>query len=133
MTKAIFTTSESSAYDDQPELRYHFPKTYLRQATEAVGDWILYYEPRRTTGESSSTGRQAYFAMARIDRIDPDPKRADHYYAHVREYIELDRPVPFREGNRYYESGLVKADGSTNKGTFGRAVRLIREEEFNAV
>lgn len=43
MANAVFTTSESSAYDDQPELRYHFPKTYLSQVERAVGDWIVYY------------------------------------------------------------------------------------------
>jgi len=50
MTNAVFTASASSIYDDLIEERYHFPKTYLRQVEEAVGDWIVYYEPRRTTG-----------------------------------------------------------------------------------
>jgi putative restriction endonuclease len=38
MANAAFTTSESSAYDDQPEIRYHFPKTYRGQAEQAVRD-----------------------------------------------------------------------------------------------
>lgn len=133
MAKAVFTTSESSAYDDQPEERYHFPRTYLRQAQAAVGDWILYYEPRRTTGQNSATGRQAYFAMAWLASIEPDPVLPDHHYAYLRHFIEFDRPVPFREGDRYYESALVKEDGSTNKGSFGRAVRGIPDEEFELI
>ena len=44
-------------------------------------------------------------------------------YAYVEDYLEFDRAVPFREGNHYYESGLQKADGSTNKGRFGLSVR----------
>ena len=40
MANAVFTTSESSAYDDQPEVRYHFPHTYLKQAEQAVGDYL---------------------------------------------------------------------------------------------
>jgi hypothetical protein len=75
MPNAIFTYSPNSRYDDQPELRYHFPKTYLRVAEEAVGDWILYCELRRTTGASSSSGRQSYFAMARVTRIVPDDQQ----------------------------------------------------------
>lgn len=78
--KAVLTTKVSPVYDDLPEVRYHFPKTYLRQVESAVGDWIIYYEPRRSTGElSSSGGRQAYFATARIDRIVPDPAQQDFF------------------------------------------------------
>ncbi|EPX57012.1 HNH endonuclease family protein [Cystobacter fuscus DSM 2262] len=133
MAKAIFTTSESSAYDDQPEVRYHFPKTYLRQAEAALGDLILYYEPRRTQGPRSTTGRQAYFAVARLQRVERDEATPDHSYAYVEDYLEFDRPVPFREGDLYYESALRKPDGSTNKGAFGRAVRNLDEAEFEAI
>lgn len=133
MANAVFTTSESSAYDDQPEVRYHFPRTYLKQAEQAVGDWILYYEPRRTTGPTSSTGRRAYFAAAWVAGIVPDPETPDHFYALIKHYMELDRAVSFREGEAYFESALVKDDGTTNKGAFGRAVRLIPRQEFEAV
>lgn len=133
MAKAVFTTSESSAYDDQPEVRYHFPKTYLRQVEAALGDLVVYYEPRRTEGPRSTTGRQSYFAVARIHRIERDPTRADHSYAYVEDFLEFDRPVPFREGSHYYESALMKADGSTSKGAFGRAVRNLGDVEFEAI
>lgn len=133
MTNAIFTTSESSAYDDRIEAWYHFPKTYLRQAEQAIGDLIVYYEPRRTTGPSSSTGRQAYFAVAQLVRVEPDTKRPDHFYAHLKNFLEFDHAVPFREGGDYYESSLRKDDGSTNKGAFGRSVRLIPREEFDRI
>src|SRR5580704_3343247 len=74
--KAVFTTKVSPTYDDLPEERYHFPRTYLRQAEQAIGDWIVYYEPRRVTGDLSSRGgRQAYFATAKVDRIEPDPAK----------------------------------------------------------
>ncbi|MBX3694623.1 MAG: HNH endonuclease [Steroidobacteraceae bacterium] len=63
MSNAVFTYSPSSEYDDQPEVRYHFPKTYLRVAEHAVGDWILYYEPRRTEG-----------AFGRAVRTIPSPE-----------------------------------------------------------
>jgi putative restriction endonuclease len=38
MANAVFAMSESSIYDDLPEVRYHFPRTYLRQAEAAIHD-----------------------------------------------------------------------------------------------
>jgi putative restriction endonuclease len=133
MPNVVFTTSESSAYDDRIEEWYHFPRTYLRQVEQAVGDWIVYYEPRRTTGPNSATGRQAYFAVAQLVRIEADPKLADHFYAYLRHFLEFDRAVHFRQGDTYYESALRKDDGSTNKGAFGRSVRLIPSQEFELI
>jgi putative restriction endonuclease len=133
MANAIFTASESSAYDDLIEVRYHFPRTYLRQVEAAVGDWIIYYEPRRTTGPSSATGRQAYFAIAQVTNITGDPEREGHHYAHLQNFLEFDQAVPFREGPEYHESRLKKEDGSANKGAFGRSVRAIPSDEFASI
>jgi len=134
MTKAVFTTKVDPTYDDLPEEKYHFPRTYLRQAEAAIGDWIVYYEPRRATGDLSSRGgRQAYFATARVDRIEPDPTRPEHFYAFVSNYLEFDRPVSFKEGERYFENALLRADGKTNKGAFGRAVRSVSDSEYGLI
>ena len=43
MVKAVLTTKVDPSYDDLPEDRYHFPRTYLNAAREALGDWIVYY------------------------------------------------------------------------------------------
>ena len=73
VTKVVLTTKIDPSYDDLPEERYHFPRTYLRQVQAALNDWIIYYEPRRASADLSSRGgRQAYFATARISRIDAD-------------------------------------------------------------
>ena len=128
MAKVVFTVRPGSVYDDLPEERYHFPHTYLRVARDAIGDWILYYEPRR------DHGRQAYVATARVTTVDPDPSTPDHFYARIADYIEFKNPVPFRvaddDGFRYFESALRKADGSVNLGTFQRAVHGIPEDEY---
>jgi putative restriction endonuclease len=134
MTKAIFTTKVTPVYDDLPEVRYHFPKTYLNQVTAAVGDWIVYYEPRRSTGDLKSTGgRQAYFATARVEKVYPDLQRDDHFYAEVSNYLPFVHPVPFKLAGTYLESTLEKADGTTNKGAFGRAVRNLPDREFDLI
>jgi putative restriction endonuclease len=73
MSQVIFTTKSLSSYDDRPEEYYHFPGTYLGQTRSAVGDHIIYYEPRRSTVvDSSRGGRQAYFATARLEAIVED-------------------------------------------------------------
>jgi putative restriction endonuclease len=134
MAKAVFITKVIPDYDDLPEVRYHFPRTYLRQVQAALNDWIVYYEPRRTSGDLSSIGgRQAYFATAEVVEISEDRVREGHYYAHISNFLEFDQPVPFVESGYYYERALRKPDGTTNKGAFGRAVRILPENEYNLI
>ena len=134
MAKAIFTTKVDPTYDDLPEFQYHFPRTYLRAAEAAVGDWIIYYEPRRATGELSSRGgRQAYFATARVAAVRSDPTVPEHFYAFVEDFLQFPRPVPFKDGDLYYESALRRNDGGTNKGAFGQAVRPISDNEYGLI
>lgn len=132
--KAVFQTKITPAYDDIPENFYHFPRTYLRQVTAAVGDWIVYYEPRRSTSDVKSRGgRQSYFAIARVASVREDPARSDHYYADVSDYLDFDAAVPFREAEFFYESAMRGADGRTNSGSAQRAVRNMPNEEFDRI
>ncbi len=134
MSKAVFTTKVDTTYDDLPEVHYHFPKRYLRVAQAAIGDWIVYYEPSRSSGDRNSRGgRLSYFATAKVKFIKNDPEREDHFYAFVSDYLEFDLAVPFKEGNHYYESVLQRNDGQTNKGAFGRSVRTIPDEEYESI
>jgi len=133
MANAVFTAAEGSPYDDQIEDRYHFPHTYLKQAEQAVGDLIVYYEPRRKPGSETANGRQSYFAVARLVDIKSDPAKPDHYYGLLKEFLEFDQPVSFKEESRYFESILEKNDGTTNRGAFGRSVRLIPRVELDAI
>jgi putative restriction endonuclease len=136
MAKAVFTTKVNPSYKDLPEQRYHFPRTYLNYVQQTVGDYIVYYEPRRSSAELSSRGgRQSYFGFARVESVIQDGDLADHFFAIIdgSTYLDFDAPVPFLEGNKYYESALEKDDGSTNKGAFGRAVRLIPDVEFDLI
>lgn len=134
MANAVLTTKVDPTYDDLPEQRYHFPRTYLRQVEAARGDWIIYYEPRRSSGDPSSRGgRQVYFATARIADVIPDPTTPDHFYALIDSYLDFARPVPFREGSHYYENALQRDDGGTSKGAFGRSVRSLPTREYEAI
>lgn len=71
--------------------------------------------------------------MARVLRIEADTSLRDHYYAYLDGYQEFDHPVRFHGNGSYWESALQKVDGSTNKGAFGRAVRLLSVAEFEAI
>ena len=124
MANAVFVAKQNSVYDDAVEERYHFPKMYLSRIEKTVGDWILYYEPR------SEGGRMAYFAMARVVGIDPDPLRADHFYARILGYQEFPMPVPFSTDGQFLESSLRGADGSLNTGVSRSAVRMLSSQEF---
>lgn len=134
MAKGVFTTKLSPGYDDLPEERYHFPRTYLRQVERTLGDTVVYYEPRRGSVELNSRGgRQAYFAIARPYAITEDPITPDHFYCHVADYLDFERAVPFRDGLTYRESLLRRDDGGTNKGAFGRSVRIVPDDEFEDI
>jgi|WetSurMetagenome_2_1015567.scaffolds.fasta_scaffold270478_1 putative restriction endonuclease len=134
MANAIFTTKVNPSYDDLPEFRYHFPQKYLNLARQTIGDWIIYYEPRRDdVSDSSHGGRQCYFATARVQKIEKDPLRDDHYYAYVQNYLEFVRAVPFKINGFYPESNLKKNDGSTNKGVFGWAIRILPSPEYQSI
>ena len=78
-------------------------------------------------------GRLAYFATARVTGVRPDPLLANHNYADVTDYLEFDRPVPFKDGDRFYEAGLRRDDGGTSKGAFGRSVRNMPDRDFDAI
>ncbi len=134
MAKAVLITKIRPTYDDRREDYYHFPRRYLGRVEQAVGDEVIYYEPRRQDADDAGReGRQAYFATARISSIEADPKLPGHYYANITDYIGFDRDVPFRQGAHYYESSLKKEDGSTNKGQFRNAVRIIPDDEFELI
>jgi len=134
VTKAVLLHKTGSIYDDVPWERYHFPnRAYLKAMRETVGDWIVYYEPMGSG--SSRRGRQAYFAVAQVDRIEADPGDESHSYAFIRplSYQELAAPVPLIGQQGHFERALEKPDGSTNGGLRQRAVRRITDAEFATI
>ncbi len=127
MTKAVFISKINSIYDDLPEERYHFPRQYLKRIEATVGDWIIYYEPRR------NGGRQIYYATAQIKNVRQDPAKSDHYYAEIDHYLEFENPVPFKEGGTYYETSLLNLDGTLNPGLSQSAVHQITDAEYQLI
>lgn len=127
MANAVFIASLASRYDDVLEQQYHFPSQYLARVQQTVGDWIIYYEPRR------GGGRRVYFAMAEVVRIDPDPERAGYFYARIRGYQEFAVPVGLQNAGRYLESFISNPGGTINNGAAVNAVRILPAAEFREI
>jgi putative restriction endonuclease len=128
--KGVFEVSGKSRYDDFITERYHFPSNYLERAKQMVGDWIVYRETR------AAGGRMAYIAAARVQQIDPDPADPSHYYARVVEYLDFDRPVPYRDQTgRFAEEFLrdMLRPGDAGRTLRGASVRLLEESDFRAI
>lgn len=125
----VLTHKDGSDYDDEPWEHYHFPNSYRRLIESRLGDWFVYYEPRR------GNGRQAYVALGRLTRLWPDPHKADHFYVGVSDYEVFANAVSWRSdtSGQTLERELLNADGSTNLGRFQRAVRSINLAEFNTI
>lgn len=123
--KVILDTRPGSGYQDTIE-RYHFPSRYLSIAREAVGDWAIYYEPSR------EGGRRAYVAVARIERIVPDPMRPGHHFAVMADYLPFDAPVPLMSEKGYREEILrnVEHSSAIGRALQGRSIREIGEADF---
>jgi putative restriction endonuclease len=127
VVKGIFTTKVDSGYDDDRTSRYHFPKQYLERALQTVGDFAIYYEPRR------NGGRSAYIAVVQVDSITPDSSRSGHNYANVSAYLDFDRPVPFRDADGLFERRLRSSGDTGLSGEFRNAIRLLHDDEFAAI
>ena len=127
--KAVFDTRSDTKYDDDIVRRYHFPNRYLPEARRAIGDWIVYREPRR------GGGRQGYVAVARVTRIAADPSDPSSSYAHLADYLAFDVVVPLHRKGRYYETRLAAVKNPSRIGVAlqGRSIRTISDEEFGAI
>lgn len=126
--KAIFDTRAESGYDDSIVERYHFPNRYLPEAQKAIGDWIVYREPRR------AGGRSGYVAVARLIRIEPDPTDQRSSYARVSDFLPFDAVVPMRKSSGFYERHLdFVPQRSLGVSLHGKSIRTISDAEFGEI
>ncbi|MCP8883292.1 HNH endonuclease [Devosia sp. XJ19-1] len=128
MTFGVFIHRADSIYDDSPAERYQFPKPYLERATASVGDWIVYYEPVKVRGS------KGYYAIAKVERIVPDPTAANMHLALIEpgSYLEFPNAVPFDDGTGPVERGLLNEQGRIS-GRAQAAVRPISARDFDRI
>lgn len=128
MTFGVFIHRADSIYDDSPAERYQFPKPYLERASASVGDWIVYYEPVKVRGS------KGYYAIAKVERVVPDPTAANMYLALIEpgSYLEFPNAVPFDDGTGPIERGLLNEQGRIS-GRAQAAVRPISPQDFDRI
>jgi putative restriction endonuclease len=129
MSFGVFIHRFDSVYNDTPAERYQFPKQYLGRAQACVGDWIVYYEPRKVAGT------RGYFAVARVERIVPDPSAPDMYLAIIEpgSYLDFANPVLFADAQgMVIERGVLNEAGRIS-GRAQAAVRGLSAPDFNRI
>jgi len=124
----VFIHRSDSIYDDSPAERYQFPKQYLSRAETCVGDWIVYYEPRKVAGT------RGYFAVAKVQQIIPDPGAPEMYLAIIApgSYLDFPNPVPFSDDQGVIERGVLNEDGRIS-GRAQAAVRPLSNADFSRI
>jgi putative restriction endonuclease len=128
MAFGVFIHRSDSIYDDTPAEKYQFPKQYLDRARACVGDWIVYYEPRKVIGT------KGYHAVANVERIIPDPSTPGMYLALIEpgSYLDFAMPVPFADTNGPIERGVLNEQGRIS-GRAQAAVRGLSAGDFNRI
>jgi putative restriction endonuclease len=128
MTFGVFMHKDGSIYDDIPEVHYQFPKTYLSRANQMVGDWIVYREPVKIPGS------QGFFAVAKVDRIIPDPHAPDRFRALIEagSYLPFSPTVPHKVEGQAVERDLANAQAAVrplSNSDFARIIALGLPED----
>ena len=126
MAKLVLLHRDDTTYDDEPDRVYDFPARYLSAMRQGVGDWVVYYEPVKA-------GARGYFAVARIEAIDPHPRVTGRWLARIAPgtYLDFDRDVPRLFEGKPLEAALAAADGGPRAGGLQQAaVRPLPETDF---
>ena len=128
MGYGVFIHRSDSIYDDSPAERYQFPSQYLGRVQQCVGDWIVYYEPRKIRDT------RGYFAVARVQRVIPDPSTPGMYLALIEpgSYLDFARPVSFQNNDGIVERGLLNGEGRIS-GRAQSAVRPLSSVDFDRI
>ncbi|QDM18771.1 restriction endonuclease [Tardiphaga sp. vice352] len=124
----VFIHRTDSIYDDSPAEKYQFHSQYLSRAQTFVGDWIVYYEPRKVDAT------RGYFAIAKVQQIIPDPSATGMYLALIEpsSYLDFATPVAFTNADGVIERGILNDQGRIS-GRAQSAVRPISPDDFERI
>jgi putative restriction endonuclease len=124
----VFIHRSDSIYDDSPSEQYQFPSQYLRRVEACIGDWIVYYEPRKIAET------RGYFAIAKVREVIPDPGLSGMYRALIEpgSYLDFANSVPFSGPEGPIEQGVLNEHGRIS-GRAQSAVRPISPGDFNRI
>lgn len=128
MGLGVFIHRSDSIYDDSPAERYQFPSQYLRRVEACVGQWIIYYEPRKVVET------RGYFAIAKVQQVIQDLSAPGMYIALIEpgSYLDFVTPVSFGGVDGIVERGLLNEQGRIS-GRAQSAVRPISPSDFDRI
>src|SRR5690348_2757904 len=128
MGYGVLIHRSDSIYQDSPAEHYQFPGQYLGRVQSCIGDWIIYYEPRKVPGT------RGYFAIAKIERVVPDRTAPGMYLALIEpgSYLDFANPVPFSGASGVVEQGVLNDEGRIS-GRAQSAVRSISPGDFHRI
>jgi putative restriction endonuclease len=126
MAKLVLLHKADSIYEDEPDVVYDFPRTYLKAVEEGIGDWVIYYEPVKA-------GQRGYFAVAKIQTVIPKPRAEGRFLALIEpgSYLPFDHEVARLLDGRPLEAALTDSDGKPKSGGAQQlAVRRLPDRDF---
>jgi putative restriction endonuclease len=128
MAFGVFIHRPDSVYNDSLLERYEFRRPYLGRVKACSQDWIIYYEPTKVMET------RGYFAVAKVERVIPDPDSPGLYIARIEpgSYLPFPNPVPFNGPEGIVEQGLLGAGGKIS-GRRQWAVRPISAMDFRRI
>lgn len=124
----VFIHRTDSIYDDSPAEQYQFPSQYLGRVQACVGDWIIYYEPRKVAAT------RGYFAVAKVAQVVQDPEASGMYLALLEpgSYLDFVNAVPFSGPDGVIERGILNEEGRIS-GRAQAAVRPVSATDFHRI
>lgn len=128
MAFGVFIHRADSIYEDSPAHQYQFPGQYFSRVAKCVGDWIVYYEPTKVPLS------RGYFAVAKVDKVVPDPTAENMFLALIvpDSYLDFADPVPFDGADGIAETGLLNEHGAIS-GRAQAAVRALSASDFGKI
>ncbi|MBX4940535.1 HNH endonuclease [Rhizobium binae] len=124
----VFIHRSDSIYNDRPAEQYQFPRQYLGRVQACLGDWIIYYQPRKMAAT------RGYFAVAKVAQVIPDPEVSGMYLALIEpgSYLDFINAVPFSGPDGVIERSVLNEERRIS-GRAQAAVRPISAADFNRI
>lgn len=123
---AVFIQNPKSIYRDTRGERYHFPnRKLLPRVLETVGDWVVFYQGRR------SGGGMGYSCVQKVIAVRPDPNDPTHSFAELDpgSALDFERFVSrAKHSGQLYESTLAPMGGNNQD-----SVRPLSQADFAAI
>lgn len=127
----VIVEMDSSQWEDQTGVVYHFPKRYLKFLPE--GTEVAYYKGQikdKTFAASRLSPAPHYFGTARIGAVSADPLSAKNdYFAVIENFTPFAEAVPAKIAGEYLET--VPDNRASNYWRDG--VRPVSQTDYDAI